>query len=1208
MKRRIAYISIFFTIVFLMLSCSAYAANVLIISEEDVVNGKSVADILTKISLADHTIEEKSIDSGKSLAQTADEIEVSGKAYDRVIIQLPFDSKESVADITSAMNTLYTKLGSTENTQYLLGTPTGSITEYDKNIVTAKENVKNIMTGMTAKKVASIPVYENLKKAQDNSLDMYSNGKTTPLGNLLVACTYYNSLGKNVESLSSYEGLIDSEVVKVVGIANESGTPVAEKPTTGTVVEEPTKEPEEKIDEDTDVTEVVGSAVVGINREPIVEMVTSDPTGLKIRIYDKEKAGIKTASLTINDANGEKIEPDSIEGEKVKSYVYVIKKELLNTEEYKQFYIYAEDNDGCILREYFRVKYSENADNGSNYKVNRAPRIRPKLFTDSELETVNNISLYVMDQTGVQRVTPKTVEENGLKEVNLYADGKYNGYDGIEGNYEWRDVKGKTTTSSKTYVKEAYTQFQNINEFFKYENTENKVSLLLGDNKYRFNAHAVDATGLATDKIMIIDFSNGKKEENDGDDGADKTSSAIPTSSKETTNDNNTNDTANNTNNVNNTNNTGNENKTSEENGELQESESTPGYAHVKADREPRLEYVNSKDYLYIEIRDMAGIACAYPSIDTNRRFEAQKSLEPQVYRYDNDKRGDAVKVKRPAEEDYQKFGKVFKYRVGIPVTEFSEEYKKFEVVAYDVTSKTKQQFYIDEVFMAKKSEDGEILVNRAPTSNINLLRSNWSQMCMRAVDATGVSVLELRTLPKAVGKPADCIRSWSGKVQSNWSAVTFLTSNGKYVKDGLTKFERINDVFKANNWVGLNPKVAGKDGVYLVAVAAADASGARSIKTMKIDTKYYISGDEYEETGNSDNGSNDVKSSEKSDSSKEEKEKEQENNPEENTNQNTEAENNSGENKEDVQNDNTTNTSSSKKNNTSNASASKKTNSSNTSSNKKSQTKESSNKSSKTANNNTSKSNSTTNTNNKTNSSSNNKSSGKIKGVIRQITASRTTFGTELDKNGNVIGRNTVLTAHFDPANTTEKNTRWTVLENSEYVKITAGTYANKGQLLVERNKNKDSKFKKDQKFKVKIQAESTETKSKQTIILYVTYVGTDTIKNAKELKITSSNGSIFAIGQYDNITKFPNKITLTANKDVDWSYTNINGNYKINNKVQNIVMVRKNKREITFIIDNNNKYSKKQQFDIRVTAKAKSPSATVTKTIKVYFPATKK
>ena len=406
---------------------------------------------------------------------------------------------------------------------------------------------------------------------------------------------------------------------------------------------------------------------------------------------------------------------------------------------------------------------------------------------------------------------------------------------------------------------------------------------------------------------------------NDGSDGVDKTSDDTPTPSTNTntldnTNSNDTSNTSNDTNtnaNINtNTNNNTNEtenananNNTSEVsntntnensnisegmNGELKESESTPGYADVRTDREPRLEYIVSKDYLYIEIRDMAGIACAYPTVDGDIRYEAQKELEPQVYHFDNDKRGEKVDIKRPTEADYQKYGKVFKYRVGIPVTEFSEEYKKFEVVAYDVTSKTKQQFNIDEVFMVKKSADGSVTVNRAPTSNIVLLRNNWNQMSMHAMDATGISVLELRTLPKSKGKPFDCIRSWSGKNQSHWSAVTFITSNGKYVQDGLTKFEKIDSIFKpATNWVGLNPKVEGKDGIYIVSVAAADASGARSVKTMAININYYISDDKYEETGNGNtnsidssnnnntNNTNNTKSSERENTTKEVKEPE---------------------------------------------------------------------------------------------------------------------------------------------------------------------------------------------------------------------------------------------------------------------------------------------------------------------------------------------
>ena len=95
MKRKITYILIVFAIVLLILGCSACATNVLIISEEDVVHGQTVTDMLAKISIDDYTIEKISIERDKSLSQTVEGIEVSGKTYDSVIIQLPFDSKES---------------------------------------------------------------------------------------------------------------------------------------------------------------------------------------------------------------------------------------------------------------------------------------------------------------------------------------------------------------------------------------------------------------------------------------------------------------------------------------------------------------------------------------------------------------------------------------------------------------------------------------------------------------------------------------------------------------------------------------------------------------------------------------------------------------------------------------------------------------------------------------------------------------------------------------------------------------------------------------------------------------------------------------------------------------------------------------------------------------------------------------------------------
>ncbi len=882
MKRKIFYILLFF-IAFLTLFCwSANAPNVLIISEEGTVHEETVAKMLDKIASDSFTVEEKAIASNMSLAQTVAGISAAGKTYDSVIIQLPYESitsgDASVTDCVSAIKTLYAQIGSTEKTQYLIATPAGKISNYEQEMKVSDEAVKKIISGLTTIKASSIPVFENLKAASDKSLVVYADNKLTTLGDLLVACTYSNSLGKKVTGLLSYDNLTNADVGSVVEIANGSSA---------SVVEEPVQQerPEEVASDDTDLTEAIGTANAVVNREPIVEMVTSDPTGLKIRIYDKENAGIKTAVLTTGDAKGTKIEPDSIEGEKAKSYIFKIDStKLLNKEEYKQFYIYAEDNDGCILREYFKVKYTEVAVNGSNYKINRAPRIRPKLTTDIELVRKDTISLYVMDQTGIQKVTPKTVEENGVKEVNLYADGKYDGYDGIEGNYSWRDVKGKTTTSSKTYVKEAYTQVQDINDFFKYENSNSKVSLLLGDNKYRFNAHAVDATGLATDKIMIIDFSQKKKDTSDIDEDVDKSSSVKPTSSTSTSNSNANNNNANNTNqnnvnnvnnnnaNKNNTNNANNNNanknnanntnktstatksttKAANETGNLKSSDSTPAYAAFKTNREPRLRYISQPDGIFIEVRDCAGVACEYPSVNAGGNFAAQKSLQPKIYSYKNDKRGaEITSVKRPKEADYKKNGKEHVYRIMLPISEIGDEYSKFEIVARDVLYQGKQQYYIDEVFMAKKNKDGSIAVNRAPTSNAVVPLANLKQVGLHAVDGSGISTIELKSLPKSAGKASDSIGKWNGTAQGNWSAITYITNNRKYVKDGLTKFEKIDTLFKKSSWVGLNPKMAGNDEIYEVMVVAADASGASSVKTMNFDTKFYASGDAYTATGN---------------------------------------------------------------------------------------------------------------------------------------------------------------------------------------------------------------------------------------------------------------------------------------------------------------------------------------------------------------------
>jgi len=555
MKRRVVYISVFFALVLMMLSCSAYATNVLVISEEDVVHGKSVTSMLQQIETDSFTIEEIQIGNGKSLTQIVNEMDTNGRTYDSVIIQLPYSSRGTVVDTTSAINTLYTRIGSTENTKYFIGTFVGKIGNYTQEIVTIQEELKEILDGLTTKNVASIPVYENLKKATDNSLDVYLNNQITTLGDLLVACTYSNSLGKNVKNLTSYSGLTDEEVKAIVEIANELAVPETETPSSEIVDETPTQ----------------------------------------------------------------------------------------------------------------------------------------------KNETNNTIP-----------------------------------------------------SSSK------------------------------------------------------------------------KTSFSAP---KKTS-------------------------KVSEEKGNLKVVDSMPGYVSFKSDREPRLKYIVESDYLNIEIRDCGGVACEYPSGDG--RYEAQKAMQPKIYHYDNDKRGAEVKnVKRPTESEYKKIEKEYVYTIGLPASEIGEEYTKFEIVAYDVKSKLKQQFTIDEVFMVKKSEDGKILVNRAPASYIVALKSSMNRIGILANDATGVSKMELRTVPKGKKKESDRITGSNGAIQNNWSAIKTVTDNKKYVKVGITKFEKIDALFKKSSWKGLNPKVSGEDGIYSVVITAKDASGASSIKTLLIDVRYYHFGETFKLTGN---------------------------------------------------------------------------------------------------------------------------------------------------------------------------------------------------------------------------------------------------------------------------------------------------------------------------------------------------------------------
>nr|MCR5187044.1 hypothetical protein [Clostridia bacterium] len=70
MKRKFFYILLFFIAFLTLFCCSANAANVLIISEEGTVHGETVAKMLDKIASDSFTVEEKTIASNMSLAQT----------------------------------------------------------------------------------------------------------------------------------------------------------------------------------------------------------------------------------------------------------------------------------------------------------------------------------------------------------------------------------------------------------------------------------------------------------------------------------------------------------------------------------------------------------------------------------------------------------------------------------------------------------------------------------------------------------------------------------------------------------------------------------------------------------------------------------------------------------------------------------------------------------------------------------------------------------------------------------------------------------------------------------------------------------------------------------------------------------------------------------------------------------------------------------
>ena len=226
MKNKIIFSLIIFVAFLLVFCCSVNAANVLIISEEDTVQGDTVATMLGQIAPDSFTIEEVPIANNTSLSQTVAGMSTEGKTFDSVIVQLPYESivsgDASVTECVSAIKSLYTQIGSTENTQYYIGTPAGKISNYDEEVKISEDAVEKIIDGLTTVKVTKIPVFENLKAATEKSLEVYSNNKLTKLGNLLVACTYSDSMGKKVSDLTSYPNLEDDDIGDIVETVDEN--------------------------------------------------------------------------------------------------------------------------------------------------------------------------------------------------------------------------------------------------------------------------------------------------------------------------------------------------------------------------------------------------------------------------------------------------------------------------------------------------------------------------------------------------------------------------------------------------------------------------------------------------------------------------------------------------------------------------------------------------------------------------------------------------------------------------------------------------------------------------------------------------------------------------------------------------------------------------------------------------------------------------
>ena len=782
--------------------------SLLVITEDSALSGDSVTEMISDIGKAyDLRVTNVQISSGSSLENALTDSGIyAGITYTDVILQDSYDN------LFNSNWDAIKELKQVSNSNCYVGTPWKELTEQEKDKVTAR--LDSLVSGSSIKSLDR--VYTNLLAVKASGIEIAnSTGNLTNAGKLTLACTYITEITKiPLSGLTSYNDVSDNSVKIIVDKVNSN--------ISGAVIKKPSSNQSstQELSEETDLDEFIDNTSNLVNREPIAKFICDNPNALEIQIYDKEQAGIKRAEIRAESTSGDLVQEANIKNNKDgKEGSYKLKidsKKYLKEQEYKKFYIVAEDNDGCVLEEYFKVKLLKTSENGSYYKINRAPRVRPKLTDDETKE----IALAVQDSTGVMSITPKTVAAGNYKETNLYADGKYNGFSGVTDTskaYKWQSVISKTSTGSNTYIKDAKTEFVAVEDFFKVDKTKlsssDKVLINVGNNNYKFKVHTKDATGLVSEKTMILSLGKDDVVVDDADDPSNNTNN---TNSKT---------------NANNTNKTSTTKKTTET-GTLKADPMSVNYLHFKSDREPRIEFLtNDPDCVYLKFKDCCGIKCEHTGDKVN---------QPKVYTCSNNKGKDLKEItdlKRPTLAQYKKQGTEYVYIVGIPAKYLVEDRAHFYAVAYD---SDKYSNVIREYFDVIRKEDGSFHIDRSPRSVAVTTEDDMNKIGFLTTDYSGIGTIKVRTIKD---KGIDTLGEWNGTISNNWSQVESITMSRKYMTSSITTMTKVSTFFKNRNWAGKNPKISGSEGVYRFAIDTIDSIGMTCSKTMVVDTTKYQSG-----------------------------------------------------------------------------------------------------------------------------------------------------------------------------------------------------------------------------------------------------------------------------------------------------------------------------------------------------------------------------